>query len=379
MLAAARSLAGAGFRVGAVAAHPHAATHWSRACWRRYVAPDPRLDAGAFVEALARIFESAAFSMLIPGSDAALLAISSHRVDLPPWALRGLPPHPAVDASLDKRRLAEAAQTAGLPQPPSVACATLEQALDAARAIGFPVLLKPRSTVFAAPDGSLRQRSSRIVRDERELRTLASEYGFPCLVQGRLAGEVFSLGGVMAETGIAPAVMARYERTWPPAAGNAAYAATVEPPRPLVSRAGRLLEAVGWRGLFELELIRRSRDSFVPIDLNPRPYGSLALASAAGAPLAVEWCRFLTGERPSRVAARPGYRYRWEEAELRHLWWSLRRGRLRAALAALRPRRRTVHAYFHWRDPAPLAAWALGGGGRLIASRRGRSAISPRV
>jgi hypothetical protein len=52
-------------------------------------------------------------------------------------------------------------------------------------------------------------------------------------------------------------------------------------------------------------------------------------------------------------------RYRWEDADARHLVWQLRRGRLRAAAAVIRPRRRVVHAYFWRRDPGPLFARLL--------------------
>jgi hypothetical protein len=74
----------------------------------------------------------------------------------------------------------------------------------------------------------------------------------------------------------------------------------------------------------------------------------------------VIWCDWLLGRRSSpTVVARAGMRYRWEDADARHLIWQLRRGRLRAALSVLRPRRRVVHAYFRLSDPGPLFARLL--------------------
>ena len=236
--------------------------------------------------------------------------------------------------------------------------------LEAAESFGYPVMLKPRSTVFAAGGGFL-QRSSRIAADELQLRGMAPDYGSPCLVQEHIAGRPYSFAGVLTEDGLAAVAMARYDRTWPPAAGNAAFATTVEPPPWLSDAVRRLLDALGWRGLFELELIDRGDGRFIPIDVNPRPYGSLALASAAGAPLAVLWCRMLLGDSPEPRVARAGHRYRWEDAELRHLLWTVRHDGVLAAARSLRPRRQTVHAYFRWRDPAPLAARALELGTRL--------------
>jgi predicted ATP-grasp superfamily ATP-dependent carboligase len=366
ILATARTLAAAGFAVGAVAEAPRAATHWSRSCRECYVAPDPRGSPAAFVEALARIAASRRYTILIPGSDAALWAISRSRAALPATARLGLPPEPVVEATLDKRRLAEAAHAAGFGPPRTASCATLDQAVQAAESFGYPIMLKPRSTVFAAGGGFM-QRSSRIVLDELQLRRMAPEYGSPCLVQEYVAGRPYSFAGVLTDDGLAAVAMARYDRTWPPHAGNAAFAITVQPPPWLSDAARRLLDALGWRGLFELEFIGPGDGTFIPIDVNPRPYGSLALASAAGAPLAVVWCRLLLGDTPEPRVARAGYRYRWEDAELRHLLWTVRHVGALAAVRSLRPRRRTVHAYFRWNDPAPFAARALELGSRLAA------------
>jgi hypothetical protein len=71
------------------------------------------------------------------------------------------------------------------------------------------------------------------------------------------------------------------------------------------------------------------------------------------------WARWLLGERPAWCEARPGVHYRWEDADLRHLIWHLRRGHGRATLAVLRPRFGTAHAYFGLTDPGPLAARLL--------------------
>jgi hypothetical protein len=95
------------------------------------------------------------------------------------------------------------------------------------------------------------------------------------------------------------------------------------------------------------------------IDFNPRPYGSLSLAVAAGAPLPALWCTWCAGERRAQVAARPGVRYRWEDADLRHALWQMRKGNWPAGIAAVRPHRATVHAYFRLGDPGPIAARAL--------------------
>jgi carbamoylphosphate synthase large subunit len=45
-----------------------------------------------------------------------------------------------------------------------------------------------------------------------------------------------------------------------------------------------LVGHLGWQGISELELLERRDRELLPIDFNPRVYGSLALANKAGAP-----------------------------------------------------------------------------------------------
>ena len=64
--------------------------------------------------------------------------------------------------------------------------------------------------------------------------------------------------------------------------------------------------------------------------------------------------------------ARPGVYYRWEEAEVRNLLLRLRSGRLRDALAVIRPRRPLARAYLRWSDPLPALVMLA----RMVKSRR---------
>src|SRR4051794_41421195 len=83
-LAACRTLHDAGYAVTAVADQTPAATHWSRCCDDRHVLVDAKEDADAFVDGLAEIVKREPHSVLLPGADAALLAISERRDRLEP-------------------------------------------------------------------------------------------------------------------------------------------------------------------------------------------------------------------------------------------------------------------------------------------------------
>lgn len=356
-LAACRSLRRAGYGVDAVASRRPAAAHWSRFCARRLVASDPRDNEVGFVEELTEIARTTSYQLLVTGSDASLLAVSRHRERFEGLIELGLPSARVVERCVSKRALADAAIEAGLGAPETEVCVNEGEARAAARRFGYPVVLKPPSTVRAVNGGSV-QRGSTVVQDEAALEALWPKYGAQSLVQRWLGGDVVSFSGVAADGRLLAHGVSRYRRTWPPEGGAVSFAETISPPAGLRRRVEILLGALGWEGVFEVELIRNGT-RFAAIDFNPRLFGSLELITRAGAPLSTAWCDWMLGLEPVVTEARAGYRYRWEDAEARNLWRRLREGRLRSALSMLRPRRRTTRSFFSRTDPGPLVARLL--------------------
>jgi predicted ATP-grasp superfamily ATP-dependent carboligase len=359
MLAVSRSLRGAGYAVSATAHGHPAATHWSRSCSERFAVADPLHESEQFVRCLEEILESSSYAVLIPGSDASLLAASRARDRLEQGTRIGLPAHGVIERSLDKLGLAEEAAKAGLSSPRTVACSGQVEAQAAGESFGFPVLVKPIQTVFSS-DQSMQQQSSEVARDGPSLARMLDRFGEPLLIQERVPGPVYSCAGVATpDRGFLAFATSRYSRTWPPEGGNVAFSETIEAPSGLREKVESLIEGIGWQGIFELELLRRQDGTFSAIDLNPRAYGSLTLADRAGAPLPVIWCGWLLDGNPASAVARPGVRYRWEDADARHFLWQLRHRQFKSALAVLRPHRGVVHAYFRLLDPGPLVARAI--------------------
>jgi predicted ATP-grasp superfamily ATP-dependent carboligase len=354
ILAACRSLYTAGYAVSTAAFKPFAVTHWSRACTERLSMADPGLDAERFVEDLRRQLTRRRYAVLVPGSDRALIAISQGRECLKDLTRLGLPSPTNVQRSLNREVMAEVAATVGFSAAESIRCTSLEEGRAAARALGLPLILKALQTATQVDGVVQKTPPTRRIATEEELAEAISAYPDAFLVQRVESGLPLSFAGVMASGRLLGVAVARYRRTWPVTAGNAAFAETIAVPPMLEEMVRALVAGLGWEGIFELELMQAAGDQFVPIDLNPRPYGSMTLAAAAGAPLPAIWCDWLLGRDPHPVRARPGYRYRCEDADLGHLFWQLRHGNLRATFDTARPRRRMTHAYFQIADPLPL-------------------------
>jgi CelD/BcsL family acetyltransferase involved in cellulose biosynthesis/predicted ATP-grasp superfamily ATP-dependent carboligase len=352
MLAAIRCLGAAGFRVTAAADGRIAPGLWSRSCSSRRILPDLSVSAQEFVEQLVAIVRREPHETLLAGTDATLYAVSRDRSLLAPFVELGLPEHDVVERALDKRAFARDAAKVGLATPEAVECDRSEQALAAAREFGFPLLVKPARTVVELGGGVVR-RGTVLAGDERALHEAQEEFG-SCIVQRRSSGRVIGFGGVASPEGLLGSVVSVYRRIWPPDAGNACFSETFTPSPELARQVQTLVSEIGWQGLFQLELIEGNGGVIEAIDFNPRAYGSMGLASAAGAPLAALWCRWLRGEQIEPVVARAGVRYRWEDADARHILWHLRAGDYRGAVRAAAPRRGVAHAFAQARDPLPL-------------------------
>ena len=359
VLAACRALADAGCDVVVVSGRRPAAAHWSRACRTAISIADPGERPRAFLAELERVLEGGRTDLLIAGGERSLLPISGKRESLERHVAIGLPEHESVLRSLDKFALLDAARAAGLDPPESVACNDASDVEVALRRLRLPLVVKPRRSV-AQSSGQLLQRSVRVVLAEVDLQPAIADVGLPAIVQSfERHARRLSTAGVMTDDGLLGFVAMEFIRTWPPEAGAVSFGETVSPPKGLEDRVAGLLASLGWRGLFELELLELEGGRYAAIDLNPRIFGWLGLAVAAGANLPRLWIDWLGGRTPDRVTPRIGVRFRWEEADMAHLLWQLRRVRLRQAAAVMRPKSRVVHAHFRARDPAPLVARAL--------------------
>lgn len=356
-LAACRGLAWAGYEVTGVAGMTPAAGHWSRSCHHKVTLPDPRDRPETFIDGLVGVLTRDRHTLLMPGTDLTLWLISEARERFEGLVGLPLPDRAAVAASLDKRLLmTEASRLAGLDAPASIVCTDGGEALDAATELGFPVVVKPAFS-FSQVDGRYHQTRVAVARDASALAAVVPRYGSSFVVQRYVQqSSVISSSGVMAGDGLLGFATVRWERRWPVASGAASFCRTVAPPAGLAGQVEQLLRHLRFEGIFELELLELADGTLAAIDLNPRPFGWMSLPIAAGANLPALLCDHVLGDNPAPAVARADVPYRWEDGDALHFAAQLRRGRLGAAAAVLRPHRHVVHAHFRVDDPWPLAA-----------------------
>lgn len=356
VLSGARALARAGWQVHVVGGSPRGLAGWSRCVEAAHVVRTPDQDEQAFADDLARLAAELPGAVVLACGDAELLALSRARDRL--GALAGVPHQEPVQALVDKSQLALAAERAGLRVPRE-------------RSDGWPAVVK--AAVHHAPGRAAPRWEVQVVHDVAELaaaRARAAEAGVEVVVQEHVSGRLTALGLVLDGTGrVVGRCQQVAERIYPREAGVSARAMTVAVDDDLAGRCAGLLRAVGWTGLAQLQFLAAPGSEPCLIDVNPRLYGSLRLAVAAGAPLPDLAARVLIGDDVQRAPdARAGVRYQWLLGDLRGALAERPRDLSGVARAAWG----SVGAVRDRQDPLPV----LVAGAALAARATRRSAVT---
>ncbi len=354
-LGAARALARDGWIVGCASpGRCSLATH-SRAVAHSHDAPYARLGPEALLPAVNRAIAEVGYEVVFSLDDVGVLGLSRHRDRLDATFPYGA--HDGLLRAFDKLDLIREAQRAGLGVPRTAQAPIEERGLEAVlRDFGAgPLVVKPRMTFVEGADGHVRARvvnAAQVADSLREVRAAGAEP----IIQEQVEGKLMALTALTdRDARIVTQVQQISDLRWPVDVGISARAHTVAVQKPLAAAAARLLEALGWFGLAQMQFI--IGEDGVPrlIDFNGRFYGSIALAIAAGPNLPGLWARLATRRpiTPPRPA-RAGVRYQWLAGDMRaseHGAPGL--GRAPALLGSILRAPRAVHGVWSASDPWP--------------------------
>ena len=370
-LAVARSVGAAGYTVHVAARRRRSLAGVSRATAATVVVPDALEAPEAFVEALAAYVAKHRVDVVLPITDAALLAVLANRgrfgEAVIPFA--GLD---AFRAASDKARLAAAAEASGVSFPKQDVAADAEAARVLVDRLTYPVVLKPSRSV-GERDGiqvkvGVKHADSPAQFLER-IGELPPGAAYPLLVQQRIVGPGVGIF-LLIWDGAPVAVFAhRRLRELPPAGGVSVYAESVAAEPGLVERSRRLLAQFGWCGVAMVEYkVDAASGTPYLMEINGRFWGSLQLAIDAGVDFPKLLVECALGKRVCAVpGGRAGVKGRWGWGEVNHLLHRVRRtdaelslppgspSRLRAVIDGLPPWGPGARD-FVWRvsDPGPF-------------------------
>ncbi|MBW3600912.1 MAG: hypothetical protein KY475_27055, partial [Planctomycetes bacterium] len=143
-LAIIRSLGRAGYRVVPGDSDRRSPGFRSRYADAPVVYPSPAEAPAAFVEGVVHAVREREIGLLIPVTDEAILPLSKANSRLPLGCRLATPDAEALQAVCDKHRTWELARQLDIPAPQTRLVHHVEEALDAATQLRWPVVLKPQ-------------------------------------------------------------------------------------------------------------------------------------------------------------------------------------------------------------------------------------------
>ena len=316
-------------------------------------------------------------AVLIPTDDAGALFLAEHGASLRRWFLFPAPPPDLPRRVADKYALHLLCREWGMPTPETMVPTSPSEARDFARRVGFPLLVKQtRPWRPAYPAGSP---STRLVRTPEQLAALMAGWpdGPGCrdapglmlqeYVPGDAGADWFFHGYCARDSACRPGFTGVKLRSYPPHAGLTSLGRAVDN-EPLRREVGRLLTALSYRGLLDLDLRRDARDGrYRLLDFNPRLGAQFRVfEDAAGLDVVRAAYLDLTGQPVPEERPCPDRRLVVENYDLLAALGYRRRGELDLRGWARSLRRVDETAWFARDDLAPFGLMWLRSGWRAF-------------
>lgn len=305
-LAAVRSLGARGLSVTCGESFKYNYASFSRYAQKSVMYADPDDEPDQFLQDLDRELGRGTCQMIMPIRDNTTLLLAKHREQFRKHVRFCLPDYEALLIGRDKGKTVKAAIRHNVPIPQTFF--PEDQSLESiARAINFPVLIKPRSSsggrgILFAGDASALYRGYAAVK---------AVYNEP-IIQEYISAERehLSVTFLFNEKSQLRASFAYQE--FRQVGGSASHAISVSRPD-VVECGAEFLRKLGWRGVANVEFVVDPRDKqFKMLEVNPRFWMSLALAIHAGVDFPYLLYRLvMEGDIEPVTDYRIGSHYRW--------------------------------------------------------------------
>jgi len=205
----------------------------------------------------------------------------------------------AIDIAEDRRRFEAIARETGVNQPPSGTATSIDEAVDIASQVGYPVLVRPsyvlggRAMQIVYDEASLREYFDRAARASEDRPVLIDRFledAYEVDVDAIADGERVVVGGVMQHIEDAGIHSGDSASVLPPYIISESDLATMR------EHTAALAKALGVVGLINVQFAIKDRTVYV-LEVNPRASRTIPFVSKAiGVPLASLAARVMLGE-----------------------------------------------------------------------------------
>jgi predicted ATP-grasp superfamily ATP-dependent carboligase len=278
-----RSLGRRGWRVIAGDADRGSPGFRSRHVAERLVYPPPSRAPAEFVQSVIEAVSRWRIDLVIPVTDAAMLPLSEDRARLASLCQVAMPDPAQLRVVTDKRKTLELAAQVGVPAPRTVLADSPDDARRVAAELGWPVVLKPKSSSLYRDRTSVEALQVTYANSPSELAARLGGFEGRCevLIQEYSAGEGYGVALLMQEGRPLAAFQHRRLHEVPLTGGASSLRESVALDPVLYDYSVRLLGALRWTGLAMVEFKVGAAGPKL-MEINGRVWGSLPLAVMSG-------------------------------------------------------------------------------------------------
>ena len=283
-LAIIRSLGRRGWRVIAAGEDAASIGFRSRHASERLVYPSPVREPSRFVESLVQAVVKNDVDLIVPVTDAVILPLHEERARFRGRSLLAIPEdEDSLRAVMDKRKTLDLAGSLGVPAPQGILAITPETALEGAERLGWPVVLKPRSSRVLHDGGGIDAFEVSYAGSGSDLLESLERLQRGCgvLVQEYCEGVGRGIGLLLHEGRPLAAFQHRRVHEVPITGGASSLRVSEALDPVLYDYSVRILGALRWTGLAMVEFKVGSKGPRL-MEVNGRVWGSLPLAVMSG-------------------------------------------------------------------------------------------------
>jgi len=279
-LAAVRALGEQGIRVTVGESTRLATAAFSRHCHQAVVYPSPLSRPTEFIEYLYNKLSSRSYQMLLPMEDETLDLISRHHSDFSKLTYLPITSYQKLRRAGQKDKVLLLAQELGIPIPKTWFIDDLIQLNSLKKILPYPVVIKPKKGAGAV-GVSYPQNPEELMA---QYPLIHRQFPFP-MIQEMIprSGPGYGASILMHQNGRVKASFVHKRLREYPVTGGASTLRESVKGDDIRDMAVELLKALDWFGVAMVEFKLDPRDGIPKLmEINPRFWGSLSLAIAAG-------------------------------------------------------------------------------------------------
>lgn len=274
----------------------------SKYCSRFWRVGDPLGVSGKYAETIKAIVEKENIDFILPMTEASIHLLNRVRSSLPARVVLGCPTAEKMIAVSNKVNLFKLAEKLKVPIPRTHYLSGRDDIHNLVNEIdSYPAVVKP--ALSRTPEGeTFLSGGVRYAGSQEELKRIyatSKVLEYPSMIQEKIIGAgtgLFTLYDIDRHLAL---FSHRRLREKPPSGGVSVVSESVPLDEEMVDNAGRLLSAVGWRGVAMVEFKRDQRDGKAKlIEINGRFWGTLQLAVTCNVDFPKLYLDYFQGKYP---------------------------------------------------------------------------------